>query len=59
MRARAYHAGLKRSEREEAQRAFMDDELEAMVATVAFGMGVDKPDVRFVFHAEVPESVDA
>jgi ATP-dependent DNA helicase RecQ len=59
VRARVYHAGLKRSEREEAQRAFMADEIEAMVATVAFGMGVDKPNVRFVVHAEVPDSVDS
>jgi ATP-dependent DNA helicase RecQ len=57
--ARAYHAGLKKSVREEAQEAFMAGEVEAMVATTAFGMGVDKPDVRWVLHAEVPESVDA
>ena len=37
----------------------MDDGAEVIVATTAFGMGVDKADVRFVFHAEVPESVDA
>jgi ATP-dependent DNA helicase RecQ len=57
--AGAYHAGLKGSERESAQERFMDGDLQAMVATTAFGMGVDKPDVRFVFHAEVPESVDS
>jgi ATP-dependent DNA helicase RecQ len=55
----AYHAGLKKSERETAQERFMDSELDAIVATTAFGMGVNKPDVRFVFHAEVPESVDS
>jgi ATP-dependent DNA helicase RecQ len=59
VRARAYHAGLKKSEREAAQEAFMGGEVEAMVATTAFGMGVDKGDVRWVLHAEVPESVDA
>ena len=59
VRARAYHAGLKKSEREAAQEAFMAGEVEAMVATTAFGMGVDKGDVRWVLHAEVPESVDA
>jgi len=57
--ATAYHAGLKASEREAAQERFMDGGLEAIVATTAFGMGVDKADVRFVFHAEVPESVDS
>jgi ATP-dependent DNA helicase RecQ len=56
---RAYHAGLARSEREEVQQAFMDDELDVIVATIAFGMGIDKPNVRFVFHAEISESLDA
>jgi ATP-dependent DNA helicase RecQ len=55
----AYHAGLKGSEREAAQERFMDGDVEAIVATTAFGMGVDKAGVRFVFHAEVPESVDS
>jgi ATP-dependent DNA helicase RecQ len=57
--ARAYHAGLKKSEREEHQRAFMDDELDVVVATTAFGMGIDKPDTRFVVHAEPADSVDS
>jgi ATP-dependent DNA helicase RecQ len=57
--AAPYHAGLKASEREAAQERFMDSALDAIVATTAFGMGVDKADVRFVFHAEVPESVDS
>jgi len=56
---RAYHAGLKKSERDEVQEAFMDDELDVIVATIAFGMGVDKPNVRFVFHAEISDSVDS
>jgi ATP-dependent DNA helicase RecQ len=55
----AYHAGLRASEREAAQERFMDSDLDAIVATTAFGMGVDKADVRFVMHAEVPESVDS
>src|SRR4051794_28622777 len=55
----AYHAGLKAAEREDAQERFMDSEVAVIVATTAFGMGVDKADVRFVFHAEVPESVDS
>jgi ATP-dependent DNA helicase RecQ len=57
--ARAYHAGLKRSEREETQEAFMHDELDVVVATTAFGMGIDKPDTRFVVHAEPADSVDS
>ncbi len=59
LRARAYHAGLKKSEREDTQRAFMDDELDVVVATTAFGMGIDKPDTRFVVHAEPADSVDS
>ena len=56
---RAYHAGLAKGEREEVQQAFMDDELGVIVATIAFGMGIDKPNVRFVFHAEISESLDS
>ena len=59
VRAAAYHAGLPAAERERAQERFMDSALAVIVATTAFGMGIDKPDVRFVFHAEVPESVDS
>ncbi|MGY1630764.1 RecQ family ATP-dependent DNA helicase [Geodermatophilus sp. SYSU D01186] len=59
LRARPYHAGLRKSDREEAQRAFMDDELDVVVATTAFGMGIDKPDTRFVVHAEPADSVDS
>jgi ATP-dependent DNA helicase RecQ len=59
MRARPYHAGLSKSERDEAQRAFMEDELDAIAATTAFGMGVDKPNVRFVLHSEPADSVDS
>ncbi len=55
----AYHAGMKASEREAAQERFMDGGVDVIVATTAFGMGVDKADVRFVFHAEIPESVDS
>jgi ATP-dependent DNA helicase RecQ len=57
--AGAYHAGLRASDREAAQERFMDGGLGAIVATTAFGMGIDKADVRFVFHAEIPESVDS
>ncbi|MEX5719338.1 RecQ family ATP-dependent DNA helicase [Geodermatophilus maliterrae] len=59
LRARPYHAGLRKSEREDAQRAWMDDELDVVVATTAFGMGIDKPDTRFVVHAEPADSVDS
>jgi ATP-dependent DNA helicase RecQ len=59
LRARPYHAGLKQSEREDTQRAFMDDELDVVVATTAFGMGIDKPDTRFVIHAEPADSLDS
>jgi ATP-dependent DNA helicase RecQ len=54
-----YHAGMKSKEREAAQIAFMGDKAEVIVATTAFGMGVDKPNVRFVFHHNISDSVDA
>ncbi|HEX7022517.1 MAG TPA: ATP-dependent DNA helicase RecQ [Trueperaceae bacterium] len=57
--AAAYHAGLPAAERERVQNAFMNDELAVIVATTAFGMGVDKPNVRFVHHLDVPGSIDA
>ena len=57
--ATAYHAGLRDSERNEAQERFMDDEVDVVVATTAFGMGIDKPNVRFVIHAEPADSVDS
>jgi ATP-dependent DNA helicase RecQ len=58
-RAACYHAGLKRNERIERQNAFMAGEVDVMVATCAFGMGVDKPDVRFVIHYDVSDGLDA
>jgi RecQ family ATP-dependent DNA helicase len=59
VRARTYHAGLPARRRESVHRAFLDDAVDVVVATTAFGMGVDKADVRFVVHADVPESLDA
>jgi ATP-dependent DNA helicase RecQ len=58
-RAACYHAGLSRNQRTSRQNAFMDGELDVIVATCAFGMGVDKPDVRFVIHYDVSEGLDA
>ncbi len=54
-----YHAGMDATERSDVQERFMTDELDVVVATVAFGMGVDKPNVRFVIHASVPGSLPA
>ncbi len=54
-----YHAGLSSSERSDVQERFMTDELPVVVATIAFGMGVDKPNVRFVVHSSVPASLPA
>ncbi len=59
VRAEAYHGGMKAAERERVQDAFMRDEMETIVATTAFGMGIDKPNVRFVFHHDVSDSLDA
>jgi len=58
-RAVAYHAGLSADERSDAQNLFMTDKGIIVCATIAFGMGIDKPDVRFVFHADLPQSLDA
>ena len=57
--AEAYHAGLGSRRRGELQDRFMADEIETIVATTAFGMGIDKPNVRFVFHAGLSDSVDS
>jgi len=59
VRAWAYHAGLKAAERAEVHDAFLSSDRAVVVATSAFGMGIDKPDVRFVVHAGVVESLDA
>jgi ATP-dependent DNA helicase RecQ len=58
-RAVAYHAGLTPVARNEAQNLFMTEKGIIVCATIAFGMGIDKPDVRFVFHADLPGTLDA
>lgn len=55
----AYHAGMEPDERERIQRAFLNGKLEVVVATIAFGMGIDKADVRTVLHTALPGSVEA
>ncbi|OCF97185.1 ATP-dependent DNA helicase RecQ [Gilliamella sp. wkB195] len=55
----AYHAGLSTSERQSAQESFLKDNTQIIVATVAFGMGINKPNVRFVVHADCPRSIEA
>jgi ATP-dependent DNA helicase RecQ len=57
--ALAYHAGLDRKTRGERLMQFLNAEEQVMVATIAFGMGVDKPDVRYVIHADPPASIEA
>lgn len=59
VRAVCYHAGMGAKDREQTQTAFMGDAEEVIVATSAFGMGIDKPNVRFVFHHDVSASLDA
>ncbi len=56
--ARAYHAGLDPQSRGDTQDAFLREDGIVVVATVAFGMGIDKPDVRFVFHMDLPKNIE-
>jgi len=55
----AYHAGKTAEFRREAQNRFMNEDAVVMVATIAFGMGIDKPDIRYIVHASMPSSVEA
>lgn len=58
VRAMSYHAGMESDQREKSQEAFRRDDIDVMVATVAFGMGIDKSNIRYVIHRDMPKSIE-